>query len=107
MMSTAILRNIFITVMVGTILLAVSACSSPEGNAADGQRWYRMHNCHACHGETGDDGRGPKIGGLKMGYHSFKKRLRKAKTPIMPAYSEERINDQDVADILAFLKAQQ
>ena len=105
-MSTALLRNILVIILFGTMLVVVTACSSPEGNVADGQRWYRMHNCHGCHGETGDDGKGPKISGLSMGYHSFKKRLRNAKTPIMPEYSEEQITDQDVADILAFLKAQ-
>lgn len=98
--------NILIIMIVGTVVATVSGCSAPEGNAADGQRWYRMHNCHACHGENGNDGEGPQIGGLSMGFHSFTKRLRNAETPIMPAYSEEQISDQDVADILAFLKAQ-
>ncbi len=80
-------------------------CTSPEGNAADGKRWYRMHNCHACHGENGNDGGGPKIAGLNMGYRSFVSRLRHAETPIMPVYPPQRINDQDAADILAFLKS--
>ena len=105
-MSPASLRNILMIILVGTLLVFVSSCSSPEGNAADGQRWYRMHNCHGCHGEHGNDGRGPKIAGLKMGFHSFTNRLRNARTAVMPEYSEERISDQDAADILAFLKAQ-
>lgn len=80
-------------------------CNSPEGNAADGKRWYRMHNCYACHGENGNDGGGPKISGLSMGYRSFVSRLRNAETPVMPVYTPEKINDQDAADILAFLKS--
>ena len=101
------LRNMFIIFLAILVFALVSGCSAPEGNVADGQRWYRMHNCHACHGETGSDGKGLQIGGLDMGFHSFKKRLRNAETPIMPAYSKEQISDQDVADILAFLKAQE
>jgi mono/diheme cytochrome c family protein len=105
-MSRASLRNILMIILVGTLFVFVSSCSSPEGNVADGQRWYRMHNCHGCHGEHGNDGRGHKIAGLEMGFHSFTKRLRNARTAVMPEYSEELISDQDAADILAFLKAQ-
>ena len=83
----------------------LSACSGPEGNVADGQRWYRMHNCYACHGENGNDGGGPDIAGLDMSYRSFVHRLRNAETAVMPVYSKEKINDQDAADILAFLKS--
>lgn len=86
-------------------VLLFSSCSGPEGNAADGKRWYRMHNCYACHGENGYDGRGPNIANPSMSYRSFVSRLRNAKTQVMPAYSKERINDQDAADILAYLKS--
>ena len=82
----------------------LTGCSSPEGNVVDGKRWYKMHNCFGCHGENGNDGRGPDIAGLKMGFGDFTRRLRKTETAIMPAFNEEKINDQDAADILAFLK---
>ena len=85
-------------------LFMVSACTSPEGNAADGKRWYTMHTCYACHGKNGNDGRGPNIANINMSYRSFVSRLRNAETAIMPEYSKEKISDQDAADILAFLK---
>lgn len=101
------LENLLIAT--GLIILmaaAFSGCSSPpDGNAADGKRWYRMHNCHACHGEKGNDGRGPGIAGLDMSYNQFVDRLRNPRTRIMPAYSKEKIDDQDAADILAHLKS--
>jgi mono/diheme cytochrome c family protein len=88
------------------ISIIVSACTSPEGNIADGKRWYTMHACYACHGENGEGrGGGPSVAGLNMGYSSFVKRLRNPQTAIMPEYSAEKISDQDAADILAFLKS--
>lgn len=64
-----------------------------------------MHNCFACHGKNGNDGKAPDISNLKMNYWSFKSRLRKTETAIMPAYPEEKISNQDVADILAWLQS--
>lgn len=84
--------------------LFLSGCTTPDGDAAQGQRWYRMHNCSGCHGENGNDGKGPNIAELDMNYRQFKNRLRNAETQVMPAYSEDKISDQDVADILAFLQ---
>lgn len=83
----------------------LTGCSSPEGNVADGKRWYKMHNCSGCHGKNGNDGRGPDIAGLDMSFGDFTSRLRNTETAIMPAFDKEKINDQDASDILAFLKS--
>jgi len=96
--------TLFFTIMLVSLVVLLSGCSTPEGNAADGKRWYRMHNCFACHGENGR-GRGPDIANLDMGYRDFVHRLRNAETAVMPEFNKERINDQDAADILAFLKS--
>ncbi len=101
--SSVFSMSVCITLLATSIFLF--GCTSPEGNVADGQRWYRMHNCYACHGDKGNDGGGPKIAGLNMGYRSFVHRLRNAETPIMPIYPQDKISDQDAADILAFLKS--
>ncbi len=85
--------------------LVLSGCSTPEGNAAEGKRWYRMHNCHACHGEQGYDGGGPDIANIDMRYRSFVHRLRNAETAVMPEFSEEKISNEDAADILAYLQS--
>ncbi len=86
-------------------LLMVSGCSTPMGNAEDGKRWYSMHNCFACHGPNGDDGKAPVVSDLEMSYWRFERIIRDAGSPIMPKYPEEKISDQDVADLYAFLKA--
>ena len=99
-------RSVLMVLLLFAIFLIIGACTSPEGNVADGKRWYSMHTCHACHGIDGQGRRGgPSIAGLKMGYRSFVQRLRNPQTAIMPKYSSEKINDQDAADILAFLKS--
>lgn len=99
-------RSTLMVLLLLAFFIVISACTSPEGNVEDGKRWYSMHTCYACHGKNGEGRRGgPSIVGLNMGYSSFVKRLRHSQTAIMPQYSAEKINDQDAADILAFLKS--
>jgi mono/diheme cytochrome c family protein len=101
-------RGVVLALLFFAMLIIISACTSPEGNVADGKRWYTMHTCYACHGKDGKGRRGgPHIAGLDMSYRAFLDRLRNPQTAIMPAYSAEKINDQDAADILAYLKSLQ
>ena len=91
---------------VATILLCliIFGCSGPKGNKEDGPRWYKMHNCFACHGSNGNDGKAPKIKNLDMGFRTFRSIVRDAGSPIMPKFSEEKLSDQDIADIFEWLK---
>ncbi len=93
----------FLLLILGNLI--VSGCSAPTGNPDDGKRWYSMHNCFACHGPNGNDGKAPVVNNLEMSYWRFEKIIRDAGSPIMPKYPEEKISDQDVADLYAFLKA--
>jgi len=86
-------------------MFVITGCSTPMGNPEDGKRWYSMHNCFACHGPNGDDGDAPSVKNLEMNYFWFKRKIRDAGSPIMPEYPEEKISDQDVADLYALLKA--
>jgi mono/diheme cytochrome c family protein len=97
-------RQLVIFASAALTLLVLSSCSAPQGNPADGKRWYSMHNCSACHGVNGNDGKGPKIDNLNMGFRKFLGVVRNARSPIMPKFSEEKISTQDVADIYAWLK---
>ncbi|MFN2353386.1 MAG: cytochrome c [Desulfopila sp.] len=99
-----ILRSLGLHACLAALLVAVG-CSEPEGTVAEGKRWYRMHNCSACHGDNGYDGNGPNIAALDMEFNSFTHRLRNAETAVMPQYDENQINDDDAADILAYLKS--
>ncbi|MGB3212780.1 MAG: cytochrome c [Desulforhopalus sp.] len=82
-----------------------TGCSAPAGNPDDGKRWYMMNNCSACHGLHGNDGRAVNIAGLKMGFGSFVRKLRKSNASIMPPFPETKVSEQDAADIYAYLKS--
>jgi mono/diheme cytochrome c family protein len=84
---------------------ALTACTAPAGDAANGRRWYAMHNCSACHGDNADDGRAQAIAGLDMGFTRFEAVLRKPSSPSMPAFPEPKLSRQDAADIYAWLKS--
>ncbi len=105
MSRTTVLGRLTSLFLIGAAAFVAGGCSGPEGNAAEGKRWYGMHNCHACHGEKGYDGGGPDIANIDMSHRSFVHRLRNAETAVMPEYSEEKISDEDAADILAYLKS--
>lgn len=93
---------------IGVFLLFLTflmSCSAPPGNSADGKRWYMMNNCSGCHGVHGNDGRAVNIAGLKMGFGSFVRKLRKSNASIMPGFPESKVSKQDAADIYAYLKS--
>lgn len=88
------------------ILVLMAACSAPPGNAANGKRWFMMHNCSACHGPHANDGKAKKIAGLDMGFYSFVRFLRHPSTPSMPPFGKGQLSRQDAADIYAWLRSQ-
>ena len=75
------------------IALTAVGCSSPDGNADNGVRWYKMHNCFACHGPNGNDGKAPDIHHPDMSFRTFRSIIRDAGSPIMPKYPEEKISE--------------
>jgi mono/diheme cytochrome c family protein len=106
-MKPVMLSNGWLITIIGVALLfTVTACTTPEGNADDGKRWYTMQKCYACHGDTGKNGNGPIIDANNISFSAFLSAVRNAGSPIMPKYSEEKIPKQDVADIYAWLKTQ-
>lgn len=86
-------------------ILSMTSCSTPEGNAEEGARWFRMHNCFSCHGENANDGRAAAIADIRMGFSSFENYLRDPDSPSMPKFSEEKLSRDDAADIYAWLKS--
>lgn len=85
--------------------LIFAGCGAPAGDPEAGKKWYTMHNCWSCHGPNGNDGRAPMIAGLDMRFGSFVRKLRKTDAPIMPAFPESKISEQDAADIYAYLQS--
>lgn len=89
------------------IILLLSSCNRiPQGNAADGVRWFRMHRCNGCHGEGGKGARGPAIASLNLNFDSFLSKLRDPRSAVMPTFTPEELSDQDAADIYLWLRKQ-
>ena len=77
----------------------VAGASSAVGDAAAGQTVFAA-NCTACH-PNGGAGMGPALKGLSDDRISQVTRQGKG---IMPAFPASRLSDQQLADILAYLK---
>jgi mono/diheme cytochrome c family protein len=80
----------------------------PSGDAAHGRRLYLSTGCFECHGRNGQggafNGPAPVLAHTELGFEAFKEQLRQPASD-MPAYSEQVMSDQDVADLLAFARA--
>ena len=86
--------------------LILHACTNtPQGNPAEGKRWYSLHRCNGCHGEGGSGGKGPLLAGTELGFRRFLGKLRTPNSTIMPAFASEQLSDQDAADIYLWLRS--
>lgn len=92
------------------LLLFVLACAlvactgTPQGNAADGKRWFSLYRCSGCHGEGGGGGKGPVLAGTGLSFRRFVGKLRAPNSEIMPTFTREQLPDQDAADIYLWLQ---
>lgn len=97
-------RNFYLPLFALTVLVfALAACTTPQGNAEDGKRWYMMNNCYGCHGLHGNDGKAPKIDTNHMSFRRFLSIIRDSGSPIMQKFPEEKVSRQDAADMYAWL----
>ncbi len=100
---------LFVTaVLVLAVGPAMAQTGAPKGDPAAGAKAWGVAGgrmCTFCHGENAEGGFGPDLaGGRGLTFDLFKKLVRKP-YGIMPAYTEQRLPDQMVADIWAFLIA--
>ena len=81
---------------------------APSGNAAHGRELYLATGCFECHGRNGQggafNGPAPALAHTELGFEAFKEQLRQPAND-MPAYAPAVMSDQDVADVLAFVRA--
>lgn len=88
----------------GAASFVTTSCTvAPEGNSANGERWFSMQHCGSCHGRNGTGGRAPEIQGVGLSYRVFKAKVRDPQSASMPAYSTDRLSEKELADIFAFL----
>jgi mono/diheme cytochrome c family protein len=81
---------------------------APSANAAHGRELYLATGCFECHGRNGQggafNGPAPALAHTELGFEAFKEQLRQPAND-MPAYATAVMSDQDVADVLAFVRA--
>ena len=91
-------------VALGCAVLVMSVCMSTIGRAADdaGQRLYEA-KCSGCHGPAGRDGGAPKLVPFKW---SDREALELIRAPLcdMPPIPESDVSDEEIAEIIAYLR---
>jgi mono/diheme cytochrome c family protein len=84
------------------------AQQTPSGDAAHGRELYLATGCFECHGRNGQggafNGPAPTLAHTELGFEAFRDQLRQPAND-MPAYAAAVMSDQDVADLLAFVRA--
>ena len=91
------------------LFVAATVClqgyAQTTGNAENGRRLFMKKNCYYCHGTGGQGGRdGARIAQTPLAVQALIRYVRRP-TGRMPAYSEKILSDQELTDIVAYLKA--
>ena len=73
-------------------------------DSATGEALYRYFGCFGCHGYQAEGEFGPPLAGTKLGLQALRAQVRKPRER-MPAYAPERISDEELARIDAFLQS--
>lgn len=94
------------------IIVAMAACAAlsaladaPKGDVARGKALYTKYMCYTCHGtagQGGDRGSGPRIAYDVWPWEGFAQQVRHPREA-MPRYPKELLQDQDLADIYAYV----
>ena len=98
-------------ILISTVLLSLIASGAlaqeqaPAGSSERGHSAYMKYMCYTCHGTIGqgaDRGTGPKIAPGMLPYPAFVLQVRTPRLD-MPAYRQQFLSDQELADIYAYL----
>ena len=92
-------------IALATWLAAASfaAFGAPSGDAARGKAAFVQEGCYACHGTVGHgEPYGPRLAPHALPWEAFAHQVRHPRSS-MPRYMPHFLNDQDLADIYAYL----
>jgi mono/diheme cytochrome c family protein len=106
------MKRVLMTALIAFPLMAAAQTAPPAGsntastgNVANGKRLFQEKSCYYCHGTTGQGGRdGVRITNTVLNVDGVIRYVRKP-TGAMPAYTEKLISDQELQDIVAYLKS--
>ena len=91
--------------LVAWLQAAQPPATTPAGNVDAGKRLYDKHTCYFCHGTAGQGGvAGARVASVARNAQSFIRYVRRPPGS-MPAYSETMLSDQELTDILAYLRS--
>ena len=91
--------------MLPVIVAAQTAPTPSAGNSTNGKRLFMEKNCYYCHGTAGQGGRdGARLAATALNADGLIRYVRKP-AGAMPAYTEKLITDQELRDVLAYLKS--
>ena len=79
---------------------------APNGSAERGKQLFMQKMCYTCHGtvgQGGERGTGPRIAPTQWPYEAFAQQVRHPRQD-MPRYPAKFVNDQELADIYAYVK---
>jgi mono/diheme cytochrome c family protein len=101
------MRIVFLAVLITLVATPVlSQAPPPAGSAQRGHQSYMKYMCYTCHGTIGqgaDRGTGPKLTPGMLPYQAFVLQVRTPRQD-MPAYRQEFVSDQELADMYAYLQ---
>jgi ubiquinol-cytochrome c reductase cytochrome c subunit len=83
-----------------------AASNVPRGDAQNGKALFMKFGCYECHGREGQGSTatGPRLNQNPITYTRFVAYIRKPSGE-MPPYTAKVVNDQQTADIYAFLQS--
>lgn len=80
--------------------------TSDRPDSAAGEALYRYFGCFGCHGYQAEGGFGAPLAGTELSLVELRAQVRKPRErERMPAYAPERISDEELAYIYAFLES--
>ena len=98
---------LFVILTAAVVLPGPVNAQTDAGNAEAGKVLFMKQNCFFCHGTAGQGGRdGARIAQTVLNAQGLIRYVRRP-TGGMPAFTEKLISDQELTDILAYLKSLQ
>lgn len=90
-------------VMCVLLVACASEKEQPAGDVERGARLFSSLPCSGCHGAMAQGQFGPALAGTDFSYEEVQRQVRSPRNQ-MPAFSPERVSDQDLRDIYAWLR---
>jgi mono/diheme cytochrome c family protein len=83
---------------------AAAASDDDDGNIINGRKLYLRENCYVCHGGRGGGGMCPSLRDRRIDEDDAEDVIEEGTPDGMPAY-EDRLDDDEIEDIIAYLKS--